>query len=210
MCCATGREGDNVRPGHPFETSELDELRADQRRALRLIPVDVFLEHAPAVGPDVDNVAPVDRPMIETSLRTEAKGLLRELTSLLNGWRHYTQLETLDAFYQSNRAAAEQLDVRRQTTFFDQLEMAGTAHREAEMATPRVEDAPALRRLLFLLVWADGLSDYRDPRFASASAASAVPRERDERIIQVPAPPARRPSADDDDATELLAPADLP
>jgi hypothetical protein len=169
-----------MKPGHPFETPGLDDVRAEQRRALRLVPDDVFVEYAPAVGPDAAAIPVEDRAFVETAVRAEANTVLDELGSLLAGWREYAQVETMDSFYESNRRRAEDLEVRQQTAFFDQLEVARTAHEAAARPVARVEDAPRLRRLLFLLVWADGLTDYEDPRLG---AVAATLRARDDRSI---------------------------
>ncbi|MEY2461372.1 MAG: hypothetical protein QOG30_3202 [Acidimicrobiaceae bacterium] len=198
-----------MKPDHPFETPGLDEVRAEQRRALRLIPTYIFAEHAPTIGPDVTNIADVDRPLIETSLRAEAKTLLGDLSSLLDGWHDHTRTEVLDHFYQQNRTRAEHMDAPRQTAFADESDKARAAHRATDRTTPRVEDAPALRRLLFLLVWADGLTAYRDPRLDNEPALP-TPEAVGGRIGARGADgatPLRDPA--DDDATQLLAPQDV-
>ena len=152
-------------------------MRAEQRRALRLIPTHVFAEHAPTVGPDVTHIADVDRPLIETSLRAEAKTLIGTHSSLLEAWRQHAHAEILDDFYERNRTRAEQMDASRQTAFRDELDKARATRQAADRPSPRIEDPPALRRLLFLLVWADGLSGYRDPRVDRSRAADGAETE---------------------------------
>ena len=196
-----------MKAGDPFDTPGLDEVRAEQRRALRLVPTYIFAEYAPTIGPDVTNIADVDRPLIETALRAEAKPLLGQLSSLLDEWHHHAHTEIIDHFYAQNRSRAEQMDAARQTAFADELETARQAHRATVRSTPRIEDAAALRRLLFLLVWADGLTDYRDLRTPLAPDAERLRPLSDEGALTSPGVIADRvPAPADDDATDRLAP----
>lgn len=190
-----------MKPGHPFETEQLDELRAEQRRTLRFIPRAVLAEAAPRVGPDLDSTPAEDRPLVEALLRAEAKELLgsREIARLVESWRQPAQVEALHEFYQRNQARAEQLAVGPQAAFFDQAELARNAHRDAApAAVVPVELAPRVRRLLLTLVWADHLAGYRDPRL-DGLPASGPPPPADAALYEVPPPPGvDRPSRSGD------------
>ena len=166
-----------MREGHPFDTRDLDDLRAEQRRALRLLPGALVVESAPRIGPDLDATPVEDRPLIESLLRAEARELLadRDLAKLIEAWRQQTQLEVLDDFYEQNRARAEQLSLGPQAAFVDQADVARMARKDREAAPLPVDHAPKFRRLLLLLVWADHLADYRDPRLVDLPTAAASP-----------------------------------
>lgn len=198
-----------MRAGHPFDTARLDELRAEQRRVLRLIPTPLVVDAAPRVGPDVDDVPADDRPLTEGLLRAAAQELLddRRLSELVDTWRQQVQLEIVDDFFARNGQRAEQLRIGPQAAFFDHAEIARSARQASEAPALPVELAPSFRRLLLLLVWADHLAGVIDPRLENLPAENVRAASSEQR--EVPPPPGAdrpQPSAA---TTELPAAATL-
>src|SRR5712692_7723112 len=79
-----------MKPGHPFETDELDHLRARQRRYLRAIP-QWFMEMRTAT-PAAIQVEPADRLLVEGTLRRAATALVDG--EMLHSLEHWLLAET--------------------------------------------------------------------------------------------------------------------
>ncbi len=163
-----------MKPGHPFETKGLDELRSQQRRALRLVP-DWYVElYAPK--------QPVERPsgdtgLLENEVRACANEVQKELTDLPGHWEKRVPQEVLFKFLQDNgtEIVLSQRGRVAAYVFTDIVESMRRPVQEARVVgEPTAEVAAPLMRYLHLLAWADDLADdgYRDPRLPQAPESS--------------------------------------
>ncbi len=162
-----------MKPGDPFETEALDELRSEQRRTLRSVPDWLIEEYGPK--------GRIERPsgdaaLLEVELRTIARDLeQKELAGALEEWTKGTRTEVLFEFLK-RQGQDVQLKQRGRTTGYVFSNMIGSMRRDAEKvrvtSAPAQELAASLMRYLHLLVWADDLAadDYRDTRVARLPA----------------------------------------
>lgn len=145
-----------MKAGHPYETEELDDLRAAQRRVLRSIPT--WITERFELEVDEHRVADADRPQAELMLRRYvADQLSNSDQSLLDRWQAHTEAELLD---QAARAFAAAWEMPLAEDARGRLR----EHRIGEVAK---EEGKLIRQLIPVLVLADMLSvdDYMDPRF---------------------------------------------
>lgn len=85
-----------MKDGHPFETSDLDNIRARQRRELRLVDDWVFDRAIKAYQPvEVEEQA---RALVEVELRALIDELRMPLASFLDDLAEATRTSTLAAF----------------------------------------------------------------------------------------------------------------
>jgi hypothetical protein len=148
-----------MQPGHPFDTPDLDDARARQRRWLRAVP-DWIITHAELPRLDV----PVaDRNMVEGLLRAEIDASSRDSVEWLEHEKSATAAAALLRALGTVRPAgiASPFD-HHVDAFLDEV-----AER-AEARTRRVEDPILLARLYRLVLlagWADllagGWQDHR-------------------------------------------------
>lgn len=158
-----------MKAGDPFETKDLDELRARQRRSLRMVPDWLFNIYAPSDGPSA--VPPDVIALLESELRSEAENARKELDDdLLTRMEEHTRKEMLVDFMSRHDTA-----VRLESAFRAMpsrifgvrvTELRAEFSRVAIHEGPEPEAAASLARYVRLLAWADDLADdgYRDPR----------------------------------------------
>lgn len=156
----------SMKPGDPFETKALDELRSEQRRALRMVPDWLVKKHAP---PQSVSVPLSFAGLLETGLRTEAAAAREQLGDLPDQFENSTGTEVLVQFVREHgtgvRVAAPGFALSRVfSRTITELEE-GVSHREFDLP---LEEVVSLTRYLHLLVWADDVAGdgYRDPRLA--------------------------------------------
>lgn len=163
-----------MKPGHPFETKARDELRAQQRLALRLVPDWLVELYAPT--------RPVGRPsgdtgLLENELRALADDVEAELNDLPQRWEERVRQEVLFKFLQDNGTEIVLSQRGRITAYvFNHIieSMRRPVHDAEMVGEPAAEVAAPLMRYLHLLVWADDLADdgYRDPRLPQLTESS--------------------------------------
>lgn len=158
-----------MRPGDPFETEALDELRAKQRRGLRLVP-DWFLElYGPSPSQTIDAIDIAPPGLVEQELRGLAEEARAELGDLAAQMEKHTAAEVRRAAVQSWGAdvTVSGASIVPGLVFSQKIT---ELHHETSQARigeqPDVKVAAALTRYVHLLVWADELASdgYRDPR----------------------------------------------
>jgi hypothetical protein len=155
-----------MQDGHPFDTVDRDEIRARQRRQLRLIEYWMLLDALEGVT-WAPSVVDEDRDLVELELRRVAD----KYSSIVS--EKDPELYTRMACGVEGRALSDLLLSAREASMRipPQSEPLDEDFREAEMArqqsvrTIEPEVGGPLRELIVALVWADAVAgDYRDPR----------------------------------------------
>lgn len=160
-----------MRPADPFETEALDELRAKQRRDLRLVPDWLFDIYAPS---ETINVAGVTSPgLVEQELRSLAEETVPDLGDMLARMEQHTRTEVRSEAtrrWGTDVTLTFGLRVAPVRAFRQKItELQDDASRARIYEEPDREVGGATTRYVHLLVWADQLAgdDYVDPRFAA-------------------------------------------
>jgi hypothetical protein len=151
--------------GHPYLTEELDQLRSEQRRDLRVIPKNLL----PRISPPLEPVSLHDRPILELALRRFAQQELPAIQTYLDAAaRHLEASLVVDAV---NRWPQWSDPTRGLAEMRDRfLEQRAVSEEEVDQAGAAVMHP--LRSVAFMLVWAEALADddYEDPRLRAAAA----------------------------------------
>lgn len=135
--------------GHPFWTTELDELRAEQRRILRHIPTWV-INHYRAYDTSIESVRGDDRPYAEVVLRRAIRDevLTDEVAAvLLERMERHSDSELM---YELSKALDGD-DVFTHRAY--------QSHREHRLANLQDQEIVWLKRLIVVLMVADELAD---------------------------------------------------
>lgn len=154
-----------MKPGHPYLTEELDDLRSAQRRLLARMPNRWINTAFPPFKKDYDPGAVydnlVDRHRLESDFRTLVQSQFADAVEWLTERQTPFRPEDVQHF----------LDSRLQN--FDgnanDLYEAAMQQRQAEAGDDQpVALQPKIHRVIGLLIWADELADdgYCDPRLA--------------------------------------------
>jgi hypothetical protein len=157
-----------MKAGHPYETEELDLLRAEQRRILRQIPDWLFEANRDLVNRfDYQSVGD-DRALVEFGLRRLAVAATEPVQALVDAWSRQVPLDRVTRF------ATHELDPGADVNF--QAARRGIAEllmeEEKRVGRPArsvgTQFVPSLNVLITTLGTADLLATdgYRDPRFA--------------------------------------------
>lgn len=161
-----------MKPGDPFETEALDELRSKQRRDLRLVP-DWFLElYGPSPSQTIDAIDIAPPGLVEHELRGLAEEARAELGDLPARMEQDT-LATVRWTAVRDWGAEVTVTGRRIVRGYVFGQKSTELHQDVLRATLNEEPEPhlaaALTRYVHLLVWADELASdgYMDPRLAS-------------------------------------------
>lgn len=163
-----------MKPGDPFETKAMDELRSRQRRALCLVPEWLFEIYAPSEAIEHADLAGIACPgLIEHELRSLADEVAADLGDLPARMEAHTRTEIRSE--STRRWGADVtltfgLRVAPVRAFGRKItELQDEASRARIYEEPDREVGGAMTRYVHLLVWADQLAsdDYVDPRFAA-------------------------------------------
>jgi hypothetical protein len=154
-----------MKDGHPYETEEMDELRAQQRRLLRSLPDEVVKPLS-----ELDASKYMGRGPLELRVRELAESVAEDpaLIDLLSKVQRFQ--ETADLFNTLANGLAGQTDGARLTSVITGVQTEYSAV-QAEVGNMHPQDivSRTFSGLAALLCWADALADgYRDPRLVSS------------------------------------------
>ena len=154
-----------MKDGHPYETEEMDELRAQQRRLLRSLPDEVVKPLS-----ELDASKFMGRGPLELRVRELAETMAEDpaLIDLLAKVQRFQ--ETADLFNTLANGLAAQVDGPGLTSVITSLQTEYNAVL-AEVGNLHPQDVVSgtFSGLAALLCWADALAEdgYRDPRLES-------------------------------------------
>lgn len=159
-----------VKPGDPFETEALDELRAKQRRDLRLVPDWLFELYGPSPSQTIDAIGIAPPGLVEHEVRRLAEDAQAELKGLPAQMAKDTLAAVRWAAVQSWGAGVTVSGAGIVPGYVFSQKITELHHEMSQARIgdqPNVEIAAALTRYVHLLVWADQLAGdgYMDPRF---------------------------------------------